>query len=103
MSNLLYLIPALIAGSVLGYGYFYGLWWTVRQMTTRRDPYRVLLLSFVIRSLAVMGGFYLLLLSGWPMLATGLLGFILTRFFVVRKWGLADLNTNQTLEKTDGI
>lgn len=87
----------------MGSLYFYGLWWTVRQMIDNQHPYRLMLLSFVIRSVLVMGGFYLLLLWGWQILAIGLLGFIAARMVVVKNWGLKNINLNKSLEKSDGV
>ncbi len=103
MSEVLQLISALAAGSVLGYAYFYGLWWTVQQMPENRHPYRLMLISFFTRLTAVMAGFYLLLTLGWQLLAIGFLGFIITRVVVIRKWGLKELDFNKSIKSSDGV
>ncbi|MDR8393259.1 ATP synthase subunit I [Aliifodinibius sp. S!AR15-10] len=100
MSDIILLVMALAGGGLMGGFYFSGLWWTVQKMTSSRNPYRLMLLSFLVRSLAVMAGFYLLLLPGWPALATGVLGFVVVRAVVIRKVGLPPLTLK---DMHDGI
>jgi F1F0 ATPase subunit 2 len=43
-----------VAGGLLGCGYFGGLWLTVRNLPQRRRPARALLVSFLIRVVVLM-------------------------------------------------
>lgn len=83
------LIPSFLAGSLLGAFFFGGLWWTVQRLPESRSPALLALASFVIRTAAVLGVFYLII-SGlseivWPRLAAALVGFILFRVITVSR------------------
>lgn len=103
MNLILTLILSGTAGAVLGYFYFRGLWWTVERMPGHRNPYALALASFVIRTLLVMAGFYLLLEVRWEALAVGLLGFFAIRLVAVRKWGLNPFHLDKNMEENDGV
>lgn len=81
------LILSFLAGSLLGVFFFGGLWWTVHRLPQSKSPALLALASFVIRTAAVLGVFYLILseLSGiaWPRMAAALVGFILSRVITV--------------------
>jgi F1F0 ATPase subunit 2 len=70
---------ALLAGLVLGGGYFAGLYLTVKQVGRSTSPRLLLAVSFVIRLLVVLWVFFLL--SGWGALAmlTAMGGFLVAR------------------------
>lgn len=79
---------AVLAGLLLGWVYFGGLWWTLSRLPAQERPYGWMALSFVVRSLAVVGGFGLLLrLGGWWPPVLGLAGFVAARWVLVRRWG----------------
>jgi F1F0 ATPase subunit 2 len=70
--------------------YFGGLWLTVRRVVAGAWPKVALLGSFVVRSGLVLLGFYLVILwmgERWELLAACLLGFIVGRTLLVRRWG----------------
>jgi F1F0 ATPase subunit 2 len=83
------LILSFLAGSLLGVFFFGGLWWTVQRLPDSKSPALLALTSFVIRTAAVLGVFYLILteLAGmaWPRLAATLVGFILLRVITVSR------------------
>lgn len=69
--------------------YFGGLWWTVRRVVAEGSPKMLLLGSFVVRTGFVLLGFYLVILwmgEQWEFLAAALLGFIVGRTVLVRRW-----------------
>jgi len=74
------LLLAALAGVALGLVYFGGLWWTVRRLSTWRQPQWALLLSFVVRAGLVLPVFVLLALRGALPLVFALLGFLAARF-----------------------
>lgn len=74
------LIVAFAAGLFLGAFYFIALWHTVQRMTTAHSPARLMLISFVLRMVVVVAGFYLVMGAGrWERLAAAMLGFIVMR------------------------
>lgn len=97
------LILPLVSGILMGYGYFYGLWWTVQRLAVSSHPHRLMLGSFFLRLLLVMVGFYLLLQWGWQVIAIALVGFIAVRMVVIRRWGLQDAKKITSMEKTNGV
>ena len=84
--NVLPLSLVFALGVGLGLGYFGGLWWTVRQLTTVRHPALWLIGSFVARAGLSLVGFYLVLGSGAIQLIMCLMGFCLARTILVRRW-----------------
>lgn len=83
------IVLAFVAGSLLGAFFFGGLWWTVQNLPRSKSPALLTLVSFLLRTAAVLGAFYLILtgLSGvpWPRLAATLAGFILLRVVAVSR------------------
>lgn len=81
---------ALLVGATLGLGYFGGLWLTVHWVAHRGGSAKLLLGSFVGRTLLALGGFFLLLqwAARWELLALALLGFVALRTLLLRRWGL---------------
>jgi F1F0 ATPase subunit 2 len=77
---------ALAAGVGLGFGYFSGLWWTVRQLAAARHPALWLGGSFVVRAGVSLVGFYVVLGGGAARLMVCLLGFLVARTILVRYW-----------------
>lgn len=103
MTQIPTMILALAIGIILGYSYFYGLWWTLHNITDSPHPYLLIFASFVIRLLIALTAFYLMLSWGWQFLAVGLLGFFTARMIVVRNRGMKPINLNKRLENSDGI
>jgi len=82
MPDILSLVPALVAGALLGLMYFAGLWWTVRRGLASPRPALWFMGSMVLRTGLALGGFYLVSSGHWQRLLTCLLGFIVARFAV---------------------
>jgi len=83
------LTAAGLFGALLSLVYFGGLWLTVRRARQVRRMKRLLIGSFVVRTVLVLGGFYLVLrLMGerWELLALALLGFLTGRSLLIRRW-----------------
>ena len=79
---------AFSAGMVLGAFYFIGLWRTVRQLPSVKNPARLLLGSLILRMAVVMAGFYLIMGTGnWERLAAAMLGFIIIRKILTYRLG----------------
>ena len=82
------LAAAFSAGMVLGAFYFIGLWRTVRQLPSVKNPARLLLGSLILRMAVVMAGFYLIMGAGhWERLAAAMLGFIIIRKILTYRLG----------------
>lgn len=81
---------ALLLGAVLGLGYFGGLWLTVHWVAHRGGSAKLLLGSFLGRTILALGGFFLLLHGSarWELLALALLGFVALRTLLLQRWGL---------------
>lgn len=87
MNELLPFFLAFIAGIGLGVFYFGGLWWTVRRISTAPHPAILSLVSFFGRLGVVLLGFYLLTGGHWGRILVSLLGFLVARGVLVRRWG----------------
>ncbi len=77
-----------LVGALLGGLFFGGLWWTVQKIPSSRNPALLSLASFILRTAAVLGLFYLLLTAddgGWPRLLAALVGFMVTRIIIVSR------------------
>lgn len=84
---LLRLIPAFAGGIVLGALFFAGLWLSVRRLGHAKRLGLVLVVSYVVRMIVVIGGLFLLSDGDWRRLAAALTGFILMRMLMVRLVG----------------
>jgi len=84
MNEILSLVPALVAGMLLGAMFFGGLWWTVRQGVASRRPSLWFAGSMFLRMSMVLLGFYCILGDSWQRLVVGLLGFTIARLLVTR-------------------
>jgi len=76
-----------IVGLVLGFLYFGGLWVTVKRFTAgARHSRQLVLVSFLVRTLIVLLGFYwlLTLTTHWQVTALALAGFIVSRLIITK-------------------
>lgn len=73
------LMLALLAGGLLGAGYFGGLYLTVKRVRQASSPHLLLVGSFVGRLLVVLGAFYLLSLWGALAMMVAMGGFVIAR------------------------
>jgi F1F0 ATPase subunit 2 len=80
MNEILYVLPSLIAGMLLGAIFFGGLWWTVRKGASSTRPALWFFGSLLLRTSMTLVGFYVISDGHWERLLVCLLGFtILTR------------------------
>jgi len=84
--SLAHLLLGYGAGLLLGTLYLLGLWWTVGR-ATRTGNRALLLISFVLRALALLLAFYGLLGLGAAGLAAALLGFFSARLLLTHLLG----------------
>ena len=82
MNEILILVPALIAGVLLGAMFFGGLWWTVRKGLSSERPARWFFGSLLLRTSTIFAGFYVVSGGHWEKLLVCLLGFTLARLIV---------------------
>ncbi|MBU1565547.1 MAG: ATP synthase subunit I [Proteobacteria bacterium] len=87
MNETLRLVPALVAGVVLGVMFFGGLWWTVRRGFSSKQPGLWFFGSQLLRVSITLGGFYFVSGGHWQRLLVCLLGFLLARLVVMRLTG----------------
>jgi F1F0 ATPase subunit 2 len=79
------LLLALLFGVILGITFFFGLWWTVRKGLGAENPVAWFLISFLLRILMVIMGFYWTAQIGqWQHIVMALLGFVITRMILTR-------------------
>ena len=78
---------SLATGGILGVAYFGGLWITIRRFVAgTKHAHFLIVLSFLLRTVVVVSGFYLLLLftHQWQAVAVALVGFIISRMIITR-------------------
>lgn len=78
-------LGSLVAGSVIGLGFFGGLWWTVRRGLASRRPAAWFLGSRALRSLCTVAGFSVVSGGDGLKLSLCLLGFLVARTIVIRQ------------------
>jgi len=81
-----YLLPG-VGGAVLGVFFYGGLWWSVQRTFNVRHPGLLILASFLLRTAVTLVGFYLLMNGRLDRLAVSLIGFLLVRIVLTRRWG----------------
>jgi len=82
MPEALRLSLAFAAGLVLGALFFVGLWWTVTRCLTARRPALWLLGSLLVRTAALLAGFYWVSDGSWRRLVACGLGFVSAKLLV---------------------
>lgn len=80
------LIPgfSLLAGILLGAVFFGGLWWTVLEGVSARQPALWFGVSLLLRTGITLAGFYFVAGASWQRLLACLLGFVIARLAVTR-------------------
>jgi len=84
MNETMTVVLALLAGVLLGLFFFGGLWWTIRRSLCSEQPALWFLGSLLLRTTAVLAGFYLVAQGDWRHLLACLSGFLLARAVVTR-------------------
>lgn len=78
------LLRAVLSGVALGVVYFAGLWLSVRRAAQLERPALFMVGSFMLRTMIVLIGFYLIMDGRWQQLLAALAGFALVRVVLVR-------------------
>ena len=81
------LLLSFLVGSVMGVFYFGGLWYTVRQLPGANRPALLLIGSFALRLGLLLTAVYLLASAHWSYLLSALVGVLLARTLLIRRWG----------------
>ena len=79
MSEVLWILLALVVGAVLGLFYFGGLWLTLERLPGSRRPHVLALLSFFGRTVVVLLVVFLIARQSWQRIAACLVGFVIVR------------------------
>ena len=82
MIETLILLPAWLAGLLLGAIFFGGLWWTIRRGLSSEHPALWFLGSLLVRTGITVTGFLLVAGGHWERLLACLLGFVMARHVV---------------------
>jgi F1F0 ATPase subunit 2 len=85
MTEIQAILPALLAGTLLGTIFFGGLWWTIRKGLPSQRAALWFSVSFVLRTVVVVGGLYFVASGDWTQLAASVVGFLLARGAIVRR------------------
>ena len=81
------LLLAWLAGGALGAFFFGGLWWTLRKGLSAKNPALWVFPSALLRTVAVVAGFYWVGGDHWQRLLACLVGFLMARQLVMRLTG----------------
>jgi len=98
MNETLTLVPALVAGGVLGAMFFGGLWWTVQKGVSSKRSALWFFSSLLLRTSIALAGFYFIGRGHWERLLACLLGFVIARFIVTRLTRAAEKPTRLAQE-----
>jgi F1F0 ATPase subunit 2 len=98
MNEILHVLPALIAGMLLGAMFFGGLWWTVRKGVSSTRPGFWFFGSLLLRTSMTLVGFYVVSDGHWERLLVCLLGFTIARLIATRLTRIAERPTRVTEE-----
>ncbi len=90
----LMLLLAFFWGLVLGGIYFAGLWYSIRLVLNRNHSALWMTVSFLLRNLLVLAGFYWIMDNNWLPLVTSLAGFLLVRSLFIKRIG-SNLKLNE--------
>ncbi len=83
MNDILPLLLPLIIGAGLGVFFFGTLLWTVRYAIASKFVALWFLASWLLRTVIVLFGFYIVSAGHWDRLVACLLGFVIARFIVM--------------------
>lgn len=90
-----HLFLSFLVGILAGGLYFSGLWFTVRQLPTANRPALLLLGSFALRLILLLGAIYLLASTHWSNLFSALAGVLLARTLLIRRWGPKEIMNSE--------
>ena len=84
MNEIFTMMPALVAGMLLGAVFFGGLWWTVQKGVSSTRPALWFFGSLLLRTTITLAGFSVISNGHWEKLLVCLLGFTIARPMVTR-------------------
>jgi F1F0 ATPase subunit 2 len=84
MNEIFTMMPALVAGMLLGAVFFGGLWWTVPKGVSSTRPALWFFGSLLLRTTITLAGFSVISNGHWEKLLVCLLGFTIARPMVTR-------------------
>jgi len=96
MNEALPLVLALLAGVLLGGIFFGGLWWTIRKLSSSKQPALWIFTSLLLRTSFTLTVFYFVARGHWERLLVCLIGFVVARLIVTRLTRLKDRPTWMT-------
>ncbi|MFW6162847.1 MAG: ATP synthase subunit I [Planctomycetota bacterium] len=85
MTDVLWLVAALVAGGLIGLVYYGGLWLTVRRLPQSRHPAALSFGSFVVRMALAAVGFWLVMGDRWERAVVALAGALVVRTVLVHR------------------
>ncbi len=101
MVHIIYPILAFLAGVVVGFIFYYGLWLTVRFLPRSRSPVLVVMVSFVVRTALVLVTLYYMILIHWSCMVAYVIGFLMMRIVLIQRIGKGStIHPEQTKEAT---
>ncbi len=100
MNEVLSLLPALLAGIILGGIFFGGLLITVRMGLSSKRPTLIFLVSMILRMAIVIMGFYYVGGDSWQKILVCLGGFLIARI-VITQIAKKDRSAKPILVKED--
>ncbi len=83
VNEIFMLAGCLLAGVLLGAIFFGGLWWTVQKAISSKWAALWFLSSLLVRTSAILAGFYFIGRDHWERISICLLGFIIARSAVI--------------------
>lgn len=83
-TEVLYLLPALVAGMILGVIFFGGLWLTVSRGLRSKKAALIFIGSFILRMAIILPGFYFVGGDNWQRMLASLAGFLIARTVITR-------------------
>lgn len=92
--NPIELVISFGGGLLLSGAYFAALWITVRRLPHARAPYALLGASFLLRTVGLLAGFYVLMQGRWERLLACVAGYLLVRTICVARMKIALLRTS---------
>jgi F1F0 ATPase subunit 2 len=84
MSEIPYIVLAVVAGGLLGTFFFSGLWWTVKKGVSSTHFVFLFIASMIVRTGVVLIGFYFISCGRWERFLGCLVGFIIAKIIIMR-------------------
>ena len=97
------LVMAFVAGLILGAFFFGGLWWTVQRGLKSENPAIWFFGSMMLRTALIVVAFYYVAQGHWSSLVACLAGFLVGRFFIVRRLARDPAETQAPEETEAGV